>query len=378
MMQKLSNICSFVDGRVAVTDLDMNTYISTENMLPNKDGITRSAGLPTVSQTQIYKTQDVLISNIRPYFRKIWFADRDGGCSNDVLVLRAKENCFPAFLYYLLSDNNFFDYATVTAKGTKMPRGDKNAIMQYEIPEVPFDTQIGIANMLSTFNARIVTNRAINHNLEQTAQAIFKSWFIDFEPWGGDQPYDWREGTLNDLANITMGQSPDGSSYNEEGIGTIFYQGRAEFGSRFPKCRLFTTEPKRMAIKGDVLMSVRAPVGDLNIAVEPCCIGRGLAAVQSNNGCQSFVLYTMFALKQQLDMFNSEGTVFGSINKNDMAKLSVIIPTDYVMRQFEELVHPIDAVIETNYTENCNLQTTRDILLPRLISGELPVADCHC
>ncbi len=121
-----------------------------------------------------------------------------------------------------------------------------------------------------------------------------------------------------------------------------------------------------MAEKGDVLISVRAPVGDLNIAFESCCLGRGLAGIQSNNTCQSFILYTMFALKQQLDMFNGEGTVFGSINKNDMANLPVLIPTDDVLHKFEELVNPMDTAIEANYAESCNLQAARDSLLPRL------------
>jgi type I restriction enzyme S subunit len=164
MTSKLSDYCHFADGRVAVTDLDLDNYISTENMLPNKEGITRSSGLPTVSQTQAYQADDVLVSNIRPYFRKIWFADRDGGCSNDVLVLRAKETCNPGFLYYLLLDNNFFDYATSTGKGTKMPRGDKGAIMRYAVPDVPIDTQVGIADTLSVLDARIDENRKINRN----------------------------------------------------------------------------------------------------------------------------------------------------------------------------------------------------------------------
>ena len=186
-------------------------------------------------------------------------------------------------------------------------------------------------------------------------------------------PDDWRKGILSEIANITMGQSPSGSSYNEDGIGTVFYQDRAWFGFRFPSRRLFTTQAKRMAVKGDVLMSVRAPMGDLNIAYESCCLGRGLAGIQSSNGCQSFVFNTMFALKQQLDMFNGGGTIFGSINKNDMASLPVLIPSDNVLRQFEELINPMDAAIETNYTESCNLQATRDTLLPRLMSGELTV-----
>ncbi|ECD3887693.1 restriction endonuclease subunit S [Salmonella enterica subsp. enterica serovar Poona] len=165
MTSKLSDLCTFADKRVAVADLDLDTYISTENMLPNKEGITCSARLPNVSQTQAYQVGDVLISNIRPYFRKIWFADCDGGCSNDVLVLRAKNNVYPNFLYYLLSDDNFFDYVTATAKGTKMPRGDKGAIMQYEVLDLPLDTQIRIAGTLSALDGRIANNTAINHHL---------------------------------------------------------------------------------------------------------------------------------------------------------------------------------------------------------------------
>ncbi len=161
----LSDLCYYADGRVLVADLDLDTYISTENMLSNKEGITRSAGLPTVPQTQAYQAEDILISNIRPYFRKIWFANQNGGCSNDVLVLRAKEHVHPGFLYYLLSDDNFFNFATATAKGTKMPRGDKGAIMRYEVPDLPLETQIGIANILSVIDARIALNRAINHHL---------------------------------------------------------------------------------------------------------------------------------------------------------------------------------------------------------------------
>ena len=175
MISKLSDLCFFADGRISVADLDLDNYISTENMLPNKEGITRSSGLPTVSYAQAYQAGDVLVSNIRPYFRKIWFADRDGGCSNDVLVLRAKDICKPGFLYYLLSDNNFFDYVTATGKGTKMPRGDKAAIMQYAISNVPFDHQIEITNILSALDVRIAINKQINHNLASSWSATNNS-----------------------------------------------------------------------------------------------------------------------------------------------------------------------------------------------------------
>ena len=161
----------------------------------------------------------------------------------------------------------------------------------------------------------------INNNLEQQAQAIYQQMFID------NASSDWTEGTLSDIADITMGQSPSGSSYNEDGNGTIFFQGRAEFGFRFPTVRLYTTEPKRMACVNDTLMSVRAPVGDLNVAHTDCCIGRGLAAIHSKNNHQSFVLYTMFSLKKQLDVFNGEGTVFGSINRNSLNEMPLHKPT---------------------------------------------------
>ena len=181
-------------------------------------------------------------------------------------------------------------------------------------------------------------------------------------------------GTLSDIAVITMGQSPSGSSYSEDGVGEVFYQGRAEFGFRFPKRRLFTTEPKRMAEAGDVLLSVRAPVGDLNIAYERCCIGRGLGAIHSKTGHSSFVLYTMFALRSQLDVFNGEGTVFGSINRDALNAIPIDIPPVTEIDQFEVVAHPIDELIRANYEENCRLEAIRDSLLPKLMSGEIDIS----
>lgn len=186
---------------------------------------------------------------------------------------------------------------------------------------------------------------------------------------------DWTVGTLSDITDITMGQSPSGNSYNEDKNGTIFFQGRAEFGFRFPSVRLYTTEPKRMAQSNDTLMSVRAPVGDLNVAYTDCCIGRGLAAIHSKSNHQSFVLYTMFSQKKQLDVFNGEGTVFGSINRNSLNEMPILIPSNENLDKFEKLVAPIDLAIRNNYDEICRLQDIRDTLLPRLMSGELDVSN---
>ena len=297
--------------------------------------------------------------------------------STEFIVLRAKVGISDEdFIYYLSMSPIFRGKAIKSMVGSSgRQRVQQGVLDNAELYVPPLPEQIEIGRTLRAMDDKIANNSKINHHLAQMAQAIFKSWFVDFEPFGAGMPDDWREGTLSEIATITMGQSPDGTSYNEDGIGTVFYQGRAEFGSRFPTRRLFTTQPKRMAAKGDVLMSVRAPVGDVNVAYESCCLGRGLAGIQSNNSCQSFILYTMLALKQQLDKFNGEGTVFGSINKNDMATLPVTIPSDEVLRQFEELINPIDATIEAKFAESRNLQAARDSLLPRLMSGELSVAD---
>jgi type I restriction enzyme S subunit len=329
-----------------------------------------------------FRNGDTIMARITPCLENgktafINFLEEDevGYGSTEFIVWRALADATDRdYVYYLAQNSEIRDVAIKSMVGSSgRQRVQQSVLDNYEIDLPDIESQRAIAATLSCLDDKIANNTKINHHLEQIARAIFKSWFVDFEPWGGVMPDDWQESTLSNIANITMGQSPDGTSYNENNIGTVFYQGRAEFGSRFPTRRLFTTQPKRMASKGDVLISVRAPVGDLNVAFEPCCLGRGLASIQSNSECPSFILYTMFALKKQLDVFNGEGTVFGSINKNDMANLPILIPSNEVIHQFEELVKPMDAIIETNYAENCNFQVIRDTLLPCLMSGELRV-----
>lgn len=165
MKSSLSDICDYLKGKTDVSALNNQTYISTENMLPNKGGITVAVSLPTTAQTQLFKAGDVLVSNIRPYFKKIWFAEFDGGCSNDVLVFRAKEGVSKRFLYYVLADDLFFDYSMATSKGTKMPRGDKSSIMQYEVPKFTLEVQEKIAELLGCIDKKIQMNTDINKNL---------------------------------------------------------------------------------------------------------------------------------------------------------------------------------------------------------------------
>ena len=157
---ELGHVCDYVNNRITSS---MN-YISTENMLPNKGGISESTIIPPGTTTE-YKIGDILISNIRPYFQKIWCADRCGGCSADVLCIRAKENTDSKYLYYLLSQQAFFDYVMSGAKGCKMPRGDKKQIMQWPVNIPAIDVQKKVVAILSSLDNKIRLNRRINDNL---------------------------------------------------------------------------------------------------------------------------------------------------------------------------------------------------------------------
>lgn len=274
----------------------------------------------------------------------------------------------PKFIAYYLRSKDFRNQIDSISVLTTRASLNQGMIEKLTITVPNIETQKKIAAILSALDEKIATNRAINDNLQQQAMSLYAEMFLN------SSDSNVTSGTLSDIAVITMGQSPSGSSYNEDGVGEVFYQGRAEFGFRFPKRRLFTTEPKRMAEAGDVLLSVRAPVGDLNIAYERCCIGRGLGAIHSKTGHSSFVLYTMFALRSQLDIFNGEGTVFGSINRDALNAIPIDIPPVTEIDQFEVVAHPIDELIRANYEENCRLEAIRDSLLPKLMSGEIDIS----
>ena len=284
---------------------------------------------------------------------------------------------------------------------------------------------------LSSLDKKIQLNTQINQTLEQIAQALFKSWFVDFDPVrakvqalsdglsleqaelaamqaisgktpeeltalsqtqperyaelaetakafpcemvevdGVEVPKGWKLSTIGDCYDVVMGQSPKGETYNENKQGMLFYQGRAEFGWRFPTPRLFTTDPKRIAEQNSILMSVRAPVGDINIALEKCCIGRGLAALQHKSKSLSFGLYQIQSIKPELDLFNGEGTVFGSINQANLKNIQIINPDKKFIQLFEKYLSPFDSRIMNNEIENNVLKEIRDLLLPRLLNGE--------
>lgn len=225
------------------------------------------------------------------------------------------------------------------------------------------------------------------------AKQLYDYWFVQFDfpnkegkPYkssGGamvwndklkrEIPQGWSNGVLSDVANITMGQSPDGSSYNEDGEGIIFYQGSTDFGLRFPDIRQYTTSPSRYANKGDILMSVRAPVGALNIANNDCCIGRGLSALSSKIGSMTHLYYLMNDFRLKFEGMNSAGTTFGSITKDELFSLPVIIPTKSVISEFEQVCEPIFDKQMIIGEEINALTKQRDELLPLLMNGQASV-----
>lgn len=304
----------------------------------------------------------------------IYRSDENALLNQRTCKIKKSDEIDNQFLYYYFRQwENFYALASKATGSASQANISTNTIADTIIKLPPLPTQQKIAAILSSLDDKIELNNKINTNLEQQAQALFKNWFVDFEPFGGKMPEGWKVGKLSDIAEITMGQSPDGKSYNEDGIGTVFYQGRAEFGTRFPTRRLFTTEPKRIAKKFDTLMSVRAPVGDTNIANEDCCIGRGLAAIHSKDNHQSFVHYTVLSLRSQLDVFNGEGTVFGCINRDALNNMEVVIPAKDDLDKFEKIVASLDADIFNRSEENDRLKIIRDTLLPKLMNGEIEV-----
>ena len=245
----------------------------------------------------------------------------------------------------------------------------------------------------------------MNDTLEEISRAIFKSWFVDFDPVRqkaagqqpvgmdaqtaalfpdsfeqseiGEVPTGWAVGVLGESYDITMGQSPPGDTYNETNDGMPFFQGRADFCFRYPARRVFCTAPTRFAEPGDTLVSVRAPVGDLNMALERCAIGRGVAAVRHKTGATGFTYYAMHALSSSFEKFEGEGTVFGSMGKKEFHGIKAEAPSENVIHAFERAVGPMDGQIENIERQTGTLAALRDTLLPKLLSGEIRVPEAE-
>lgn len=393
MKYKLSDICEYAKGKIAVSTLDENTYISTENMLPNKGGITQAASLPAQNQTQAFMRGDVLVSNIRPYFKKIWFATFDGGCSNDVLVFRAKEGTSSRFLHYVLADDTFFDYSTATSKGTKMPRGDKKAIMEYEVPDFQYGEQVKIARMLEVIDEKIEVNAEINKNLEAQAQSLFKSWFID-----APEASSWESGTFSDIIDTMIAgdwgkEAPTGNNtemvYCIRGadIPEVKNGNKGKMPTRYILPKNYAS---KHLVAGDVVVEISggSPTQSTGriAAVSQSLLDRYDKGMVCTNFCKAmkpkagysmFVYYYWQYLYDKKVFFLYENGTTGIKNLDISGFIEtepIILPPAELVQKFDTFCHSVFDIIFANGLQNEQLSSTRDSLLPKLMTGELDVS----
>lgn len=277
-----------------------------------------------------------------------------------VMIIRAdKTKLNPMYLLFVLQHRKDWLLSQSEVGATRKAL-TKSLVESLEIDLPDIEHQNKISSIFQNLQQLIHVNERINDYLSNIAEAVFTHFQITHKT---------SECHLSDIAYIVMGQSPPGESYNTEGRGIMFFQGRAEFGQFFPTPNLFTDQPKRLASKGDILISVRAPVGDINIAIADCCIGRGLAAVRSNSGCQAYIHHLIDSIRSNFDQYNGTGTVFGSINKNELNSLTMHIVDSETMKECNSILSEIDAAIKHMHDENELLIKIRMLLMSKFLSS---------
>ena len=322
-------------------------------MIPNKGGITSASSLPTITQTQAFFAGDILVSNIRPYFKKIWFAECDGGCSNDVLVFRAKDGVNKRFLYYVLADDAFFNYSMMTSKGTKMPRGDKVSIMKYEVPVFSYEEQRKIAGILEVLDRKIKLNTELNKNLEQQAQAIFDDMFPDIFSLNTDA-------TLQDLIVFANGKK------RPKTIGNIpVYGGNG----------ILAYTDKFNADNCVIIGRVGAYCGNTFLCLDKCWTSDN--AIQAKNRTGSSPLFIYYLLRNASLSSRHIGTGQPLMTQGILNAIPIKYPAEEKISAFIETCSPIHKMISGNRQQNESLASIRDSMLPKLMSGEMDVSELN-
>jgi type I restriction enzyme S subunit len=320
--------------------------------------------------------------------------------NNHAHVIQPNEMEDYDYLYFAISSTKVRDLVT----GAVQPKLSMTNLKQLKIHWAEESVaRRAIGSVLRNLDLKIAANVVLTKTLEDIAQTIFKSWFIDFDPvkakMAGKKPVGmddasaalfpdsmeeselglipsgWKVDKFGEVNNLLMGQSPPGDTYNSQGEGLPFYQGRTDFGFRFPKQRIFCTQENRVALPGETLISVRAPVGDVNQAIEKCIIGRGVASALHKSNSEAYTFSLLKSLYPRLAYFNGEGTVFGAINRSDFNNLLIVEPPTALVQRFEIICGPMNAQIRSLFLSTEALIQLRDSLLPRLISGELQIPD---
>ena len=398
-VKELKEIASYITEKINLDEISINNFISTESMLPDKRGITIASSLPKVGKVTQFKEGDILFSNIRTYFKKFWLAKFSGGCSNDVLVIRKKSSINNKYLYYYLSQDNFFEFTVLTSKGTKMPRGDKNSIMSYEINIPSFPEQSAIAKILSDLDQKIELSQQMNKTLEAIGQAIFKRWFVDFEfpndkgkPYkssGGEMvdsefgeiPKGWKLKRIKDCGLVVCGKTPptkEKENYGED----IFFITIPDMHNKF---FVINTE-RKLSKKGadtqkkkeltplTVCVSCIATPGLVILTSEKSQTNQQINSVICNNDISPYFMYlTMKEKAEEIKTRGLGGTATLNLNTGDFENIKIILPNKEILTSFHMLVDETFQKILTNEYQIQNLSQIRDSLLPRLMFGKIRV-----
>jgi type I restriction enzyme S subunit len=293
---------------------------------------------------------------------KATFVDHDYWPLNTCLFVRDFKGNDPRWVYWLLDTMDFMAFNS----GSAQPSLNRNFLRNIPVLAPPIGEQEAIAEVLGALEDKIVANTKLVEVADELAASLTRKGLDVSQPVA-----------LSTIADIVMGSSPSGSSFNEIGEGTVFYQGVRDFGVRFPSNRVWTTAPVRLAVPGDTLLSVRAPVGRVNLATEGTCIGRGVASIRSSTGRPFTLFHLLKGSEEAWAPFEAEGTVFGSINKSQLASLLVPSLRAGQEERLEGQLAPIERAIASALGENANLAATRDALLPQLMSGKLRVKDAE-
>lgn len=375
MTSELSSLCSYAKGKVSVDTLSNRNYVSTENMVPNKGGIVDAGALPSAQYTQQYIKDDILVSNIRPYFKKIWMADDDGGCSNDVLVFRAECGCDSTFLYYVLANDAFFNYASATSKGTKMPRGDKTAIMQYEVPCFNHETQLRIGKLLRSIDDRITVNKKINDNLQQQLFSLYEN-MATASPC-------LKEYTLSNLCDFQEGYVNPPQTHPEYFDGEVKWLRAVDINESFiiETSRTLTKAGFESAKKSALLfepntiaISKSGTIGRLGIIADYMCGNRAVINIAPHDTNMLAFIYCFLKSKQREFPDMAVGSVQKNLYVSLLEPLSVSIPDNESLTAFNAVGASILGMIHNNCVENTDLANLRDTILPKLMSGEIDVS----
>ncbi|WP_290380615.1 restriction endonuclease subunit S [uncultured Duncaniella sp.] len=275
------------------------------------------------------------------------------------------DKLLPEYLMMWFRRPEFDRYARFKSHGSAREVFEWDEMCDVMLPVPSIEEQRKIVAEYQAVERRIENNRRLIATLESAAQTIYRKMFVyNIDP--ENLPQGWRMGTLKDTCIIIMGQSPEGESLNLEGRGVIFYQGRTDFGLRYPSIRTYSDNPKKFAKKGDVLLSVRAPVGDINLSNNDCAIGRGIAAIRSKLSASSYAFYLMWSLYEEMSKSNDDGTVFGSINKDALEQLSIVLPPENEIIKFEKAINPLDRLIIDLCGELSAFNVIQSLLLSKL------------